>query len=91
MVMESAGKRKWKKQLEESEAQKSMNMSCAGNQNEGTSSSKQKRKPTTPTAAKITPQTIQFEELSGMDCKKWWQETPDDHPIKASIRRAQVE
>ena len=26
-----------------------------------------------------------------MDLLKWWQETPDDHPIKASIRRAQVE
>ena len=49
------------------------------------------RKPPTLATTEITPQTIQFEGLSGMDCRKWWQETPDTHPVKASIRRAQVE
>ena len=89
--MESAGKRKWKKQLEEFEAQKGMNMSSVGNQNEGTSSSKQKHKTTAPAAIEIMPQTLQFEGLSGIDCRKWWQETPNDHAVKASIKRAQVE
>ena len=66
-------------------------MAGVGNQNEGLSSSKEKCMATTPKKAEATPQTIQFEGLSGMDCQKWWQETPDDHPIKASIKRAQVE
>ena len=26
-----------------------------------------------------------------MECRKWWQENTDNHMVKASIRRAQVE
>ena len=58
-------------------------MAGEGNQNEAS-----KRKTTARPVAEVTPQTIQFEGLSGIDCRKWWQEIPGDHPIKASIRRA---
>ena len=69
--MESIGKRKWKRELEESIARKSMKMSTAGNQSEGTtSSSKPKRKAQAPATAEITPQNIAFNGLSGMDCRK---------------------
>ena len=39
----------------------------------------------------LTPQNIAFEGLNGMECRKWWNESLDDHLVKASIRRAQVE
>ncbi len=74
--MESTEKRKWKKQLEQFEVEEGMNMSSAGNQNEGTSNSKQKHKPSTSATAEITPQTIQFERLSGIDSRKWWPRNP---------------
>ena len=87
--MESTGKRKWKRALEESTAGKGMKMSTTRNQSEGTNrSNKQKHKAQAPATAEITPQNIAFEGLSGMDYRKWWQETPNDHVVKASIRRA---
>ena len=89
-MMESVDKRQWKKQLEQSKVMEGRNMAGASNRNEGSRTNKEKRTATAP-AAEVTPQTIQSERLSGMDCRKWWQEIPDDHPIKASIKRAQVE
>ncbi len=89
--MESAGKWQWQKQLAQAKLEEARSMASIGNLNEGSSSSKEKRKAVAPAAAEVTPQTIQFEGLNGTDCQKWWQETPDDHPVKASIRRAQVE
>ena len=38
-----------------------------------------------------TVQNVSFEGLNGAECNKWWQETPDNHLVKASIRKAQVE
>ena len=79
---------------EESTTSKGMKMLSAGNRSGGTSSSNKKKgkaQAHAPTTTEITPQNIAFEELSEMECKKWWQENPNSHAVKASIRRAQVE
>ena len=74
--MESAGKRKWKKEIEESSTGKGMKMAPAANRSGGTSSSnKQKGKAQVqahaPATTKITLQNIAFEGLSSMECRKW--------------------
>ena len=37
------------------------------------------------------PQNVAFEGLTGLECRKWWNENLDDDLVKASIRKAQVE
>ena len=61
----------------------------AGGTNAG--SSKKKMKQAKQLTDFPTMQTITFEGLNGAECRKWWQETPDNHHVKASIRKAQVE
>lgn len=39
----------------------------------------------------LTAQNVSFEGLNGAECRKWSQETPDNHLVKTSIRKAQVE
>ena len=56
--MESVGKRQWKKQLAQSKVGEGKNMAGVGNQNEGLSSSREKRTATAPVAAEVMPQTI---------------------------------
>lgn len=38
-----------------------------------------------------TTQNVAIEGLNGAECWKWWQETLDNHHVKANIRKAQVE
>lgn len=59
----------------------------------GTNSSKKKGKQQAQIVATIhlTPQNIPFRGLNGLECRKWWQDTPNDHAVKNNIRKAQVE
>ena len=71
--MESASKRKWKKDIEESTPGKGRKISPTGNRSGGTSSSsKQKGKSQghALVTTEITPQNIAFEGLSSMKCRK---------------------
>ena len=101
IVMHSAGKRAWKKKLEEdSTTTAAMNRNVktlpsgvhvAGGISTGPSKKKANH-PTQSTAMDIpTAQNVAFEGLNGAECRKWWQETPDNHLVKASIQKAQVE
>jgi hypothetical protein len=97
--MDSAGKRTWKRKLEEDkesteQIMKGTRTLQSGVKVAGMGSKKQKGKsqvqgsaPTVP----VTAQNVAFEGLNGTECRKWWQENPDNHPAKASMRRAQVE
>lgn len=38
----------------------------------------------------ITWKNITFEGLSGLECRTWWEETPDTHFLKGQLHRAQV-
>ena len=98
--MEFAGKWAWKKRVEEefaaSATSKGMKMLPTGNGGVGTNSNSSKRKGKAQahapvTTSTITPHNIAFEGLTGMDYRKWWQENANNHTVKASIRRAQVE
>jgi hypothetical protein len=96
--MDSAGKRTWKKKLEEdSESNdkmtKGMRTLPSGIKVAGMSSKKKGKAQVQAQApaAPVTPQNISFEGLNGAECRKWWQENPDTHQAKASMRRAQVE
>ena len=57
---------------------------------EGMSLGKKKVKSQAQTTAivHLTPQNIPFEGLNGLECRKLWQDAPDDHLVKASIRKA---
>ena len=79
--MEAAGKRTWKKRVEEestaSVMSKGMRMLPTSNRGVGTSNSSSKNKGKAQahapaTAPMITQQNISFEGLNGMDCRKWW-------------------
>ena len=96
--MESAGKRAWKKKLDEEMNKNAKTLPSGirvvGGMYVGTSSagaSKKKKKQTKQPAELPTVQSITFEGLNGAECRKWWQETPDNHLVKASIRKAQAE
>ena len=93
--MQSAGKRAWGKRLDAWERKLAMNKNTktlssgvrvAGGTNAG--SSKKKMKQAKQLTDFPTMQTITFEGLNGAECRKWWQETPDNHHVKASIRKA---
>ena len=96
--MQLARKRAWKKRLDAWEKKLVMNKNMktlpfgihvAGGTSTG--SSKKKVKQTEQLTDLPMVQTITFEGLNGAECRKWWQETPDNHQVKASIRKAQVE
>ena len=93
--MQSAGKRAWKKRLDAWEKKLAMNKNTktlpsgvrvAGETS--ASSSKKKVKQAKQLTDLPTLQTITFKGLNGAKCRKWWQETPDKHHVKASIRKA---
>ena len=52
---------------------------------------KQRAKVQNQTEVQTTSQNVAFEGLNGLDCRKWWNENPDTHLVKASIQKAQVE
>lgn len=39
----------------------------------------------------VTMDTITFEGLTRTNCRKWWNETPHDEPMKTQLRQAQVQ
>ena len=61
---------------------------CVGGTYAGSNSagaSKKKAKQTKEPTKLPTVQSITFEGLNGAECWKWWQETLDNHQVKASI------
>ena len=92
--MESVGKRAWKKLEEDLATSKRMNKGVktlpSGIRVASTSTSKKKRKSQAQVVAAIhlTLQNISFEGLNVIECKKWWQDTPETHTVKNSIRKA---
>lgn len=40
---------------------------------------------------RVTVQTLTFKSVSGIECCTWWEETPDDHLVKASLRKVNVD
>ena len=80
--MQSAGKRAWKRKLDEDIAMNKnaktlpSGIRVAGGTYAGSSSAganKKKTKQTKPPGELPTIQSITFEGLSGAECRKWWQ------------------
>ena len=90
--MQSASKRAWRKQLEQkSTMNQNVQAGPSQAQPRGKDKGKHREKLQNQQDVQITPQTVVFEGPNGGDCRKWWEEHPDTHLVKASIRKAQVE
>lgn len=40
---------------------------------------------------KVTVESLAFESVTGSECRSWWDETPPDHALKNSLRKAEVD
>ena len=51
----------------------------------GKDKGKQRAKVQNQLDVQITSQNVAFKGLNGLECRKWWNENPDDHLVIASI------
>ena len=88
--MEFVGKRAWMKKLEEDSSSntisKNVQVVPSGMWVAGDIGKKKARAQLVATTH-LTPQNVTFEGLNGLECRKWWQETSNDHFVKESIQR----
>ena len=86
--MQSAGKRAWRKQLEpDSTMNQDVQAGPSQARPRGKDKGKHRARVQNPDV-QTTPRTVVFEGLNGWDYRKWWDEHPDTHLVKASIRKA---